>query len=98
MFEQLDATLPEIIAPVPVGTAFQMTILPRFYLKSTPPGVKNLTIRFANASISADVDVMDPQNEIQDSMIGGVKMISADFCVQLSQLSLRMQGGVASEA
>ena len=83
VLELLDATLPEMVVPVPLGASFQKPKLPPLYLEKVPQDLQGLTIKFESLELSTQVNVS--LEKITDSTIPGVKVIYANRPFEITE-------------
>ena len=107
MFEQVDATLPEVVSPVPQGVSFQTGTFPPLYLRNVPDtaDLQSFVLEFDGQALSTSISV-NYTEDIRDSMIAGVKVLmSARTPPQISQagqfmvrVSFTQRSGVSKDS
>ena len=75
-YVQVDPSMPQVVAPIPVGNSFQKAFLPSFYI-SNMPSIPEFTVTFVNeeGTVAAEVKLLT-SSAVQESAMTGVKMVS----------------------
>ena len=74
--QQIDASLPEIVAPIPTGASFQLSKMPPIYLSNVPDDAHTFAVHFEDSELSANVYVA--QGVIKNGKLEGVRLLLAD--------------------
>jgi len=75
-FEQVDASVPRLVQPIPTESSFQKAFLPLIYLENLPVDLDGATIsaKFVGTDVSADVPL--GLSDFYESAMAGVMAVS----------------------